>query len=60
MAGNQRNAGGPGSYMQASNSSSPNKHTAPNEDTSMIVRNPAPDASPARAPSESKTITVQS
>lgn len=29
-----------------------------NDDSSMVVRNPAPDASPSRTPTDSRTFTV--
>lgn len=46
--------------MQAANSSSPSRRTVSDESTSMIERNPAPDSSPARAPTDSRTFTIRS
>jgi hypothetical protein len=60
MANNTPHAGSQGTTMQASKSSSPSRHTVADEATSMVVRNPAPDASPSRSSTETKTFTLRS
>jgi hypothetical protein len=51
---------GSAAAMQASKSASPSKRGVADEATSMLEHNPAPDSSPARAPSESRAFTIKS
>lgn len=50
----------PAQAVQAANSSSPKRHEKTDNSSSMVVHNPAPDASPVRSPSELRTFTVRS
>jgi hypothetical protein len=44
----------------AGSSTNPRRNEGTDENSSMVVLNPAPDASPSRAPSQSRTFTVSS